>query len=117
MPNIPQLIPESQFPQKALDASKQVYPKVDASSIPNNGWQTWTIASSSDSILPWGKNVLKRDQQLRDFWPTETFLAGALASVCFNRASLDWEIRHPSEKVAQAVTDMLKSAIAGSEIG
>ena len=117
MPNISQLQPQSQFPLDAIGATKQVYPKASLSSVPGNGWQTWNIASATDSILPWGKNVIKRDQQLRDFWPTETFLAGALASVCFNRASLDWEIRHPSERVAQAVTDMLKSALAGSEVG
>ena len=117
MANKPQLTPVNQFPTPALDATKQIFPKASLSSIPGNGWMSWNIASSTDSILPWGKNVLKRDQQLREFWPTETFLAGALSSVCFNRASLDWEIRHTSDRVAQAVTDMLNSAIAGSEIG
>jgi hypothetical protein len=113
----PDLQPEGQFPVPAIDASKQVFPKIDASSIPANGWNTWNIASSSDSISPWGLNVIQRDRQLRDFWPSETFLAGAFSSVCFNRASLDWEIRHSSTKIEQAVTDMLKSALAGPEIG
>ena len=111
----PDLQPGSQFPLDAIGASKQVYPK--ASTAPSNGWQTWNISTSTDSILQWGKNVLKRDQQLRDFWPTEPFLAGAFSSVCFNRASLGWEIRHSSTKVEQAVTDMLNSALAGNEIG
>ena len=113
----PDLQPGSQFPIKAIDATKQVYPKASLSSLPTNGWYSWEIASSTDSIFPWGKNVLKRDQQLREFWPTEPFLAGAFSSVCFNRASLGWEIRHSSTKVEQAVTDMLNSALAGSEIG
>lgn len=117
MPNISQLTPQGQFPKTAIGASKQVFPKADVFSAPASGWQTWEIASASDSIIPWGSNVLKRDQQLRDFWPTETFLAGAFSSVCFNRASMDWEIRHPSERVAMAVTDMLNSAIAGPHIG
>jgi hypothetical protein len=116
MPNIPQLQPESQFPLQAIEESKVVFPKVDTFSSPS-GMFTWNIASAADTILPWGRNVLARDQQLRDFWPSETFLAGAFSSVCFNRASMDWEIRHPSDRVAQAVTDMLKSAIAGPEIG
>jgi len=113
----PELQPGSQFPVKAIDASKQVYPKAEISTVPSSGWYSWEIASATDSILPWGKNVLKRDQQLRDFWPSEPFLAGAFSSVCFNRASLAWEIRHSSTKVEQAVTDMLNSALAGSEIG
>ena len=117
MPNIPQLTPQGQFPKEALDASKQVFPKVNAFSAPGNGWETWMISSAADSITPWGRNVLKRDQQLRDFWPSETFLAGAFSSVCFNRASMDWEIRHSSDRVVQAVTDMLNSAIAGQHIG
>lgn len=117
MPNIPRLQPEGQFPVPAIGASKQVFPKIDAASIPSNGWSTWNIASSADSITPWGLNVIQRDRQLRDFWPTETFLAGAFSSVCFNRASLGWEIRHSSTKIEQAVTDMLKSALAGPEIG
>ena len=113
----PDLQPQSQFPLQAIDSSKQVFPKASISSVPGNGWQTWNIASSTDTILPWGKNVLKRDQQLREFWPTEPFLAGAFSSVCFNRASLGWEIRHSSDRVIQAVTDMLNSALAGNEIG
>jgi hypothetical protein len=113
----PDLQPESQFPIEAIEASKQVFPKVNSLSAPGSGWQTWNLASAADSIVPWGKNVLKRDQQLRDFWPSETFLAGAFSSVCFNRASMGWEIRHKSDRVAQSVTDMLNSAIAGPHIG
>jgi hypothetical protein len=117
MPNISQLQPESQFPAPAIEASKQVFPKVDTFSMPSTAMFTWNIASSADIILPWGRNVIARDQQLRDFWPSETFLAGAFSSVCFNRASMDWEIRSPSDRINQAVTDMLNSAIAGPEIG
>lgn len=116
MPNIPQLVPESQFPKEALAESVQAFPK-DIGGIGGNGLVfTWNIASAADSITQWGRNVMLRDRQLRDFWPTETFLAGAVASVSFRNATLDWEIRG-SERVAQAVTDMLQSAIAGDTFG
>jgi hypothetical protein len=117
MPRNPDLQPDSQFPKKAIDGSKQVFPSVDGTSASGSALFTWDIASAADAITAWGRNVQRRDYELREFWPTETFLAGAFSSVCFNRASMDWEIRSPSEKVNQAVTDMLKSAIAGPEIG
>jgi hypothetical protein len=77
---------------------------------------TWNIASAADSITQWGRNVLWRDRQLRDFWPTESYLAGAVVSQSFRNAALDWEIRGPT-RLAQAVTDMLNSAIAGESFG
>lgn len=112
----PQLVPENQFPKDALKASVQVPPK--SGDLGGGGLVfTWNIASAADSIIPWGRNVQKRDRQLRDFWPTETYLAGAVASVSFRNATLDWEIRHPSNSVVQAVTDNLNSAIAGDTFG
>lgn len=113
---IPQLVPESQFPKEALAESVQVPPKENLFGGGNMIF-TWTIASAADSILPWGRNVQSRDRQLRDFWPTETYLAGAQASVSFRNATLDWEIRGPSERVNQAVTDMLLASIAGDTFG
>lgn len=113
--NTPRLIPDSQFPEQALQESVQVPP--DHNALGGGGFTfTWNIASAADSILPWGRNVAARDRQLRDFWPTETYLAGAQASVSFRNATLDWEIRGP-EKVAQAVTDMMLAAIAGDTFG
>lgn len=115
MANTPQLVPESQFPEQALAQSFQVPPK----DILGGGGGlvfTWNIASAADSILPWGRNVAMRDRQLRDFWPTETYLAGTVASISFRNSTLDWEIRGP-DRVAQAVTDMLYSAIAGDTFG
>jgi hypothetical protein len=115
--NTPQLVPEDQFPQDALKESVQVWP--EQSGIGGGGGLmfTWNIASAADSILQWGRNVMARDRQLRDFWPTESYLAGAVASVSFRNSTLDWEIRHSSDKVAQAVTDMLTAAIAGDTFG
>ena len=112
------LEPENQFPEQAIKSSVVEYPDAKDAQAGQMVF-TWNLASVADSIQPWGRNVSGRDRELRDFWPTETYLAGALASVCFQRSSLDWEIKGPSEKVVQILTDMLKSAIgpAGQEIG
>lgn len=110
------LQPESHFPGDAIQQSAQEFPRVAEGSTPGNIVFTWNLASAADAILQWGSNVNYRDRQLRDFWPTETFLAGAIASVSFRNATLDWEIKGP-DAVARAVTDMLQSAIAGDSFG
>lgn len=114
----PALLPDSQFPEEALKRSVQVFP--DANQMAGGtdlfGTFTWNIASAADAITPWGRAVMQRDRELRDFWPTESYLAGAVVSISFRNATLDWEIRGP-ERVSQAVTDMLNSAIAGESFG
>jgi hypothetical protein len=113
----PQLIPEVQFPIEAIAESVQAFPKT--SGMPAGGSMvfTWNIASVADSVIPWGRSVALRDRQLRDFWPTEPYLAGAVSTCSFRNASYDWEIRHSSNNVEKAVTEMLKAAIAGDEFG
>jgi hypothetical protein len=112
---IPALIPQSQFPDDAIRASVQAFP--DANTPGGSMVFTWNIASAADTITPWGRAPMSRDRQLRDFWPTESYLAGAIVNVCWRNAAFDWEIRGPSTSVEQAVTDMLRSAIAGSAFG
>lgn len=116
MPNVKQLSPQDQFPRGAIRESVQVVPPADTGS-PGAMTLTLQIASSADAILPWGRNVRKRDRQLRDFWPTESYLAGAMVSVSMRNAVSDWEVRGESDKIIQAVTDTLNSAIAGDTIG
>jgi hypothetical protein len=111
----PNLQPESQFPGDAIQSSVQKFPVV-AEGTPGGFTFTWNIASAADQVAQWGTNVVLRDRQLRDFWPTETYLAGAVASVSFRNATLDWEIKGP-DAVAQASTEMLQSAIAGDAFG
>lgn len=110
----PALQPKNQFPEEAIRASAQEFPE------PMEGLGgsvfTWMLGSAADSITPWGRNVMRRDQQLREFWPTETYLAGAIASVSMRNATLDWEIKGPNVLVT-AVTEMLQSAIAGDTFG
>jgi len=67
-------------------------------------WMTGTIA---DTILPWGSpNPKPRDRQLREFWPTETFLASAVATVSVRNAASDWSTDGPT-KTKRFVDDML----------
>lgn len=113
----PMLAPDSQFPEEALKESVQKYPKADLTGASNEFTWVWNIASAADAITPWGRNVLFRDRQLRDFWPTETYLAGAVSSMSFRNATLDWSIEGASDKVEQAVTDMLMAAQAGESFG
>lgn len=115
---IPVLTPENQFPEEALKQSVQVFPDAKQASPSGMGEIfTWILGSAADSITPWGRNVLVRDRQLRDFWPTETYLAGTIASTSFRNATLDWHIKGPSTKLEQIVTDMLNAAIAGESFG
>lgn len=115
MPRPPALTPESQFPEQALQESVQKPP--GPVSLPASQVFTWQIATVADSITPWGRNVRLRDRQLRDFWPTESFLAGALTNVSYRNAAFPWEIRGPAQNVEKAVADVLTSAIAGDSFG
>jgi len=115
MTNVPQLAPEEQFPKEAIRESIQKQPT--AVNPFQGGFLTIGLASVADQITTWGKNTKRRDQQLRDFWPTESYLAGAVATVSFRNAAFDWQIKGGSDRVNQAVTDMLNHAIAGDKVG
>jgi len=116
MANQPKLSPENQFPKAAISESVQVPPEPYTGSA-SALTLTLHIASAGDAIMKWGQNVRRRDQQLRDFWPTESYLAGAVSTTCFRNAAFDWEIRGGGERVEQAVADMLHTAIANDQIG
>lgn len=78
-----------------------------------------TIAAQSQSITPWGWNPKRRDQELRAFWPTETWLASVVYSVSARNASFVWEIvgSDPAQpkprNTANAVECMLKRSNFG----
>ena len=120
MPNTPRLSPENQFPEPAIAESVQVQPKPD-SGLQWNGtiadYLTISLASAADLITPWGRSVAIRDKQLREFWPTESYLAGALVNVSLRNIAFDWEIQGASDAVIEIVTDYLRAAIAGGEFG
>jgi hypothetical protein len=115
MPNVPALSPINQFPVQAIDESVQVKP--NPGDPFSGGWFTISISSVADNIVAWGKNVPARDRQLRDFWPTESYLAGAVSNTSFRNAAFDWEIRSENKSVEKSLTDMIRMAIAGDKIG
>lgn len=116
MANTSRLAPEEQFPAEAIDLSVQ--PQPDPKNSPSfSGILTFQLGSVADQITAWGKNVRRRDQELREFWPSEPYLAGTVASISMRNSSLDWEIKSRSEAIVKAVTDMLRNAIAGDTVG
>lgn len=115
MPRLPARQPEPLFPGDALDASVQAQPRVTM--FPGTNTLTYSIASAADSISPWGRAPMLRDRQLRDFWPSEPYLAGAIGGACFRNACYRWLIQGPSTAVEVAVTDMLTAAISGDTFG
>lgn len=89
--------------QEQLKKTIQVHE--DQSSIIDAGFLL-QIAGVADSLEPWGRNFLARDVQLRQFWPTETFLASALYSTSIRNAAFSWTLEGPPETVAK-MQDML----------
>lgn len=115
MSNVAKLAPENMFPGEAFSKSVQIQP--EPNSIPSLATLVFQFATAADVITPWGVDQKRRDQQLREFWPSEPYLAGAIANVSFRNASEDWEIQHASDAIVQAVTEMLMRASTGDKIG
>ena len=70
------------------------------------------LASVADSFTPWGRNPRVRDQQLREFWPTEPYLASALYSIVTRNAAFNWTLEGSPETVA-ATQRMLQTSDFG----
>lgn len=70
------------------------------------------LASAADEIMPWGRNVIFRDRQLRQFWMTEPTLAGAVTSTAATRAAYSFTLDGPPRTV-KAAMDMLQAADFG----
>ena len=58
-----------------------------------------SLATAADSIFPWGSYPRQRDQQLRQFWPTEHYLAGSISTTTQRYAALDWALDGPPQVV------------------
>ena len=103
------------FPKDALKLTKT---KVPPPQVGLGGLSILTtmLAQIGDRITPWGLAYQIRDRQLREFWPTESYLAGAIYAVSIGNASFEWEIEGP-DRLAQALTDMLNGSIAQQDFG
>ena len=70
------------------------------------------MASIADIFSPWGQNYFKRDEELRDFWHTESNLASAVYTCGISNAGLEWELEGP-DRTVKAVHDLLNEADGG----
>ena len=70
------------------------------------------VASVADSFQAWGTSVRIRDQQLRQFWPTEPILASAIYNIAVRNAAFHWTLEGEPATVA-AVQDMMQHSDFG----
>lgn len=73
----------------------------------------WAWAAAGEAFPRWGASPKARDAQLRDFWPTESFLAGAITTTVVRDAAMQWKVTG-SEQVADAGAAMLRNANNGA---
>lgn len=70
------------------------------------------VGSFADDITQWGRNVWRRDKELRSFWPTEPFLASAINAIVQARANMSWILDGPPRTI-NAVQRVLQSSDLG----
>lgn len=110
MPNTRSLYNKRGFQASVID-----FPKADSFSGPYSPF-VLGMAEVADSFTKWGTNVSKRDQELREFWPSESMLAGAIYSVCARNAAYEWKLEGP-DKTVEAVEYILNNAITAGQSG
>lgn len=94
---------EKAITEDILDQSVRE-PRIQKSAFPS-GLDTsllWFVATAADEIEPWGNKPKIRDQQLRDFVPTESLFASALGVVISRNVGFDYVVEGPTRTAAQA---------------
>ncbi len=99
----------SQTQDRAIDRS--VIEQPPGISLPVNGL-VLSLASVADDFDPWGRDIERRDRQLRGFWPSEPLLASALYTVIGRNSALSWSLEG-GERSVKAMQRMLHSANQG----
>jgi hypothetical protein len=101
---------------KNLQNSVQVIPDVQlgaSDSIESGAFGTNSLvlqfAQNNKNFIPFGTAIRARDQQLKNFWKGEVFLASAITSISMTRASLAWELTGPPQSVNQVQQIFKKS--------
>jgi hypothetical protein len=78
---------------KRLDSrSVQVNPPADGSL---SNYFVVNVAGAADGMIPWGTSPANRDRQLREFYVTEPWLAGTVASLSARNAAFSWTLEGP----------------------
>lgn len=98
------------LPDNVLKKTVQNIPNYET--MPGAGTLILQLATVADDIQPWGRVPQLRDRQLREFWPTEPFLAGALRTVAMSYSTFSWKVDGPP-RTAQTIQDMLHAANLG----
>lgn len=58
-----------------------------------------SFATAADEFPAWGTAPAARDRRLREFWPTEPVLAGALVSTVAKYAGFNWKLTGPQRQI------------------
>jgi hypothetical protein len=83
---------------KVEQASVQTHPDAQNGGI----WQLFTsFAKAADGITPWGQNPLKRDQELREFYKSESWLASTVSSLAARNGAFSWTLEGPPRTCGQ----------------
>lgn len=104
--------PASPPPKETLSRSVEQSPQNLFAGPGGGNTFTFWMASIAETFTPWGTNYVKRDQELRDFFHSETFLSGAVYTSAISNSQLEWKLDGP-EQTTEAVLDLLNKANLG----
>lgn len=116
----PLWLPDSYRPwavqEKALDLDA-LNKSVVADAIPttpslNPGMWLFATGNQADSFVQWGAAPAARDRQLREFWPTEPFLASAVGIIAARNTAMNWKITG-TQSLTDTATELLQNANFG----
>lgn len=98
--------------QEALDASVVATPGTNAGGQAADLSYLMWLGGVADGIFQWGTAPKARDRQLREFFPKESYLLGALGTVAARNAGFSWTLEGPDRTVKRS-QDMLLNANYG----
>ena len=70
------------------------------------------LGAAADAFPAWGTAPATRDRLLREFWPTEPWLASTVTSLAARNAAFSWTVEG-GPRTSQAVQEMLQNADYG----
>lgn len=72
----------------------------------------FSLSTIADTVPRWGSEPIRRDAELRQFWPSEPILASALYSIVIRNAAFSWTLEGPPLTVSRT-QHMLNTADFG----
>lgn len=101
--------------KRGYQASVIEFPKAQDWELPGTNF-VLGMADVADEITRWGTDTNRRDKQLREFWPSESILAGAIYFACARNSAFEWKLDGPP-KTVDAVEYILNNAITSGAPG